>query len=747
MANIPIREMAQSGTPSASSQIVFDDGTMKRGTVASMADAVRPVASQAEAEAGSDNAKIMSPLRVKQSIASEVGVSVASKSQGDLANSSLQPGGPLGTPSSATLTNATGLPTAGLLNSAVTNAKMANMADGTIKANVSGSSGTPGDVSISGVLDKLLGTTRGSVMYRGASSWASAGPGTAGYVWTTGGVGADPSWQAGGGGGGGSSYIKPEDYGAVGNGTTNDTVALQAFLDACANNIGQFTPGKTYGFNGRLLVRSNSYLIGYGATLKAITAAPMNCSSLCLTDATQGTAPGPTNVTIVGLTVNGNATARRTAGSFSGVGNAASFYCMGVSHVHFRDCKAIDSEGDGFYMGGISGTSGNSYYFSYENCYANGSSRNGFSCVGSNYGTYRGCTAENINYGQTQGNISYGWDFEPDSPSSNNNGVEVIGCHAISCTTTGFGVNTNAGGLNYALTWIGCYAQACGTGFYANAVSVQLKLIGCRNLSNTTNFFNCAESARTTLIANTTFYVRSDGSNSNDGMSNSAGGAFLTIQKALDVAGTIDTNTFQITIQVQNGTWTENLVFYSVLGGGTVLLRGDPTTPTNVVLQSTTGTVITINGAVGKIQLSGFRSVTSGGGSYHIRVTGAGTNVELGTWNFGASAAGHININTNAYIFSSTNYTISGSASLHVAAGQAAVVSFNTPTVTLTGTPAFGTFAVADGTALLYYGGTTFSGSATGTRYAVTYNAIIGTYGGTLPGNAAGSATTGGQYF
>jgi hypothetical protein len=92
MSNIPIRDMTQTGTPDASSQIVFDNGVMRRGTVGSMADAVRPVASQSEAQVGSDNAKVMTPLRVKESIASEVGVSLASKAQGDLANTALQPG-------------------------------------------------------------------------------------------------------------------------------------------------------------------------------------------------------------------------------------------------------------------------------------------------------------------------------------------------------------------------------------------------------------------------------------------------------------------------------------------------------------------------------------------------------------------------------------------------------------------------------------------------------------------------------
>lgn len=56
---------------------------------------------------------------------------------------------------------------------------------------------------VSTALD-LLGSTRGSVLYRGASGWTILIPGTAGYVLATGGIGADPYWAAGGGGGGGT---------------------------------------------------------------------------------------------------------------------------------------------------------------------------------------------------------------------------------------------------------------------------------------------------------------------------------------------------------------------------------------------------------------------------------------------------------------------------------------------------------------------------------------------------------------
>ena len=56
-------------------------------------------------------------------------------------------GGALGTPSGGTLTNCTGLPTAGLVNNAVTNAKSAQMAASTFKGRVTTSTGDPEDMT------------------------------------------------------------------------------------------------------------------------------------------------------------------------------------------------------------------------------------------------------------------------------------------------------------------------------------------------------------------------------------------------------------------------------------------------------------------------------------------------------------------------------------------------------------------------------------------------------------------------
>lgn len=51
--------------------------------------------------------------------------------------------------------------------------------------------------TIQALLDSI-GSTRGSILYRGAGGWAIRVPNTAGFVLTDGGAGADPTWAAGG---------------------------------------------------------------------------------------------------------------------------------------------------------------------------------------------------------------------------------------------------------------------------------------------------------------------------------------------------------------------------------------------------------------------------------------------------------------------------------------------------------------------------------------------------------------------
>ncbi len=82
----------------------------------------------------------------------------------------------------------------------VTNSDMANMADGTIKSNISGGAAAPSDNTLDAILDDYFGTAQGTVIYRGASNWAGLAPGTNGHFLQTQGAGANPQWAAASGG-------------------------------------------------------------------------------------------------------------------------------------------------------------------------------------------------------------------------------------------------------------------------------------------------------------------------------------------------------------------------------------------------------------------------------------------------------------------------------------------------------------------------------------------------------------------
>ena len=88
----------------------------------------------------------------------------------------------------------------GIANNAVTLAKLATQADQTILANISGGVAVPTAATLTAVLDDILGTTQGAVMYRNATVWTTLGPGTSGQFLQTLGAGANPQWVTGGAG-------------------------------------------------------------------------------------------------------------------------------------------------------------------------------------------------------------------------------------------------------------------------------------------------------------------------------------------------------------------------------------------------------------------------------------------------------------------------------------------------------------------------------------------------------------------
>lgn len=76
----------------------------------------------------------------------------------------------------------------------VTNAKLANMAATTIKANITGGSAAPVDSTLSAILDTIVGNQRGQILMRGSGAWGALSPGTANYILRSNGAGADLSY-------------------------------------------------------------------------------------------------------------------------------------------------------------------------------------------------------------------------------------------------------------------------------------------------------------------------------------------------------------------------------------------------------------------------------------------------------------------------------------------------------------------------------------------------------------------------
>ena len=91
MAIVRINDLPEAVSPAPTQNVAIDGAETERVTIQALVDLVAPVATEAEAIAGTNNTARMTPLRTKQSIASEVGVTIASSAQGDKADSALQP--------------------------------------------------------------------------------------------------------------------------------------------------------------------------------------------------------------------------------------------------------------------------------------------------------------------------------------------------------------------------------------------------------------------------------------------------------------------------------------------------------------------------------------------------------------------------------------------------------------------------------------------------------------------------------
>lgn len=256
---------------------------------------------------------------------------------------------------------------------------------------------------------------------------------------------------------------------------------------------------------------------------------------------------------------------------------------------------------------------------------------------------------------------------------------------------------------------------------------------------------------REKISADRTYYVRTDGSDSNSGLVDNAGGAFLTIGKAMSVvAQDIDANGHVITIQVRSGTYSELVVpvpYISSGGnGGVHQLIGDASTPSNCVItqNSVFGTIWAFGAGVDWM-VKGFKVTNA---------TGPGINGHAGAWirmsnmEIGACGTAAVLADHGGTIELQGDLNISGNSPIGVSTTYGGYFLNTGNTVTLTGTPAFAT-AFANCTLegrQFWLSGSGFSGSGTGKRYNLASGGNIDTASGGstfFPGNSAGTNTNG----
>lgn len=274
------------------------------------------------------------------------------------------------------------------------------------------------------------------------------------------------------------------------------------------------------------------------------------------------------------------------------------------------------------------------------------------------------------------------------------------------------------------------------------------------------NFLTVAQAAATYLTPSqvagsnflmsatvTNWFVLTNGSDANAGTASNSATAFRTIQKAVrTVAGYWYTNLTPVSIQLGPGVYNENVTLLPVAGSPNITIGNE----TNAIVAPSSGNTISANGPVGSWILSNVRLVATNGTCI---VSSLGASVIVGTGvNFGTATNNgyHMLANNNGAIIVSGNYTISGNAQNHYYATRGSVINDSvSPTITVSGTPAFTAFAAADDAGVVAMFNCTFSGSATGKRFDLNLNGVIHTLTGSatyFPGNATGTTNNGGQY-
>jgi hypothetical protein len=254
---------------------------------------------------------------------------------------------------------------------------------------------------------------------------------------------------------------------------------------------------------------------------------------------------------------------------------------------------------------------------------------------------------------------------------------------------------------------------------------------------------------REVLTAARNYYVLSSGNDSNTGLVNTAGGAFLTLQAAWNTAAKLDASIYNITINIGTGTFAPLNITTAPLGGLGVIINGNGSANTTVASSAGNTSAIAVGVPV-SLTIQNLAVAAAGDANSHGLVGSAPAQITLGAdVAFGTVTGGHMRLMNSCHMLAIANYKITGNFGFggHVKTESGGVFEGYALTVTITGSPVWpSAFVLADtGSTQIWYS-FTFSGASTGVRYLASLGGQLQTFGGGanyFPGNSAGSSATG----
>jgi len=247
------------------------------------------------------------------------------------------------------------------------------------------------------------------------------------------------------------------------------------------------------------------------------------------------------------------------------------------------------------------------------------------------------------------------------------------------------------------------------------------------------------------------FYVRTDGNDNNNGLTNTPAGAYATIAAAVSGLSRYYSPNGSVTIQMGiAGTYASP----GLLDQGTsILLRGDPASPSTYIVAGAGVAGGAALGSGGRLSLVGMTVRNTGsvastltafeGGAVTLQSTVLASTAANTYAHLAASGGGSITINAGCSCSGNMGYLLFANGGAITLNG----VSFSIPAATTFGNAT--AYAATGGAIQAASGSSIAAATVFATRYNANLNGVINTFGAGanfFPGNVAGVTSLGGQY-